>query len=326
MGQCLVKLPHSCGSRDGLQVFENDDGALTGYCFSCKTYISNPLGEGKGAADIPVAQRLRKTTEEVAAELEEISGYQVMDLKDRKLRADALDYYNIKIGVSEQDGKTPTFQYFPYYKKGKLTAYKVKLLDGKKFWSVGDQRDVDLFGWEQAKASGARRLIITEGENDAVALKKIFEIYEKEEFKDTIPAICSLPHGAAAAGKDIARLLPEIKKYFKEVAFCFDTDAAGAVATDDCCKILPEAKTINLPCHDANDCLIEGKGKAAYQAAKWKAEVQKNTRIIWLDDVWEAAKQPAEWGVSWPWAEVTDKTRGIRTGETIYLGAAQKMG
>jgi hypothetical protein len=35
MGECLVKLPHSCGSRSGLQVFEKEDGTVDGYCFSC---------------------------------------------------------------------------------------------------------------------------------------------------------------------------------------------------------------------------------------------------------------------------------------------------
>jgi twinkle protein len=326
MSQCLVKLPHSCGSRNALQVFENEDGSVSGYCFSCKTSVPHPLGVGKNAEDIPQEQRLRKTKEEIEAELVEISSYPVVDLVARRLRADALDYYGIKIGVSEQDGITPAFQYFPYYKGDVLTSYKVKLLDGKKFWSVGDQKDVDLFGWKQAKSSGARRLIITEGENDAVALRKIFEIYEKEEYKDTIPAVVSLQHGVKSAGKDLAKRLPEIKKYFKEIAICFDDDEAGSLAVEEVSKMIPDVKVIRLPLKDANACLMEGKGKQAYLAAKWKAETQKNTRIVWLDDIWEDAKEPAQFGVSWPWEALTKITRGIRKGETIYFGAAQKMG
>ena len=326
MGQCLVKLPHHCGSRDALQAFENEDGSLTGYCFSCKTYVPSPLGVGKRAEDIPKAQRLSKSKEEIAEEIAEIQNYPVVDLKDRRLRADALDYYGIKIGIDEQDGKTPAFQYFPYYKGNELVAYKVKLLKEKRFWSVGDQKDVDLFGWPQAKASGARRLIITEGENDAVALMKIFEIYEKEEYKDTIPAIVSLQHGVKSAGKDLAKRLPEIRRHFKEIAICFDDDEAGREAIVEVSKLLPDVKVITLPLKDANECLMQGKGKQAYKAAKWNAEKSKNTRIVWLDDIWEDAKKPAEYGVSWPWEALTEATRGIRKGETIYIGAAQKMG
>lgn len=139
MGQCLIKLPHSCGTRDALQCFEEEDGSITGYCFSCKTRVSDPLN-GKRADDIPQAQRLRKTKEEIAGEIEEISGYDTIDLPDRRLRKDILEAYGVKVGVSEQDGKTPAFQYFPYYKGDELTSYKVKLLEGKKFWSVGDQK------------------------------------------------------------------------------------------------------------------------------------------------------------------------------------------
>lgn len=327
MSQCLVKMPHHCGGRSSLQVFEQEDGSLNGWCFSCKTYVADPLGVGKTIADIPVAQRLKKTKEEIADELAEIAAYDTVDLPDRKLRSDILRAYGVKTAVSEQDGKTPTFQYFPYYVDDELKSFKVKLLDGKKFWSVGDQKEVDLFGWQLAKQSGARRLIITEGENDAIALAKIFEIYEKEQYKDTIPAICSLPHGAASAGKDIARLLPKIRKFFKEISICFDDDDAGRMATEDVCRILPGCQVINLPLKDANECLIRGKGKAAYQAAKWKAEEAKNTRLVFGEEMHEAAREPAQYGeLTWPWEHLNAATRNIRYGETIYIGAGVKMG
>jgi twinkle protein len=54
--------------------------------------------------------------------------------------------------------------------------------------------------------------------------------------------------------------------------------------------------------------------------------VEKNTRIICGQDLVEKAMEPAKWGVSWPWKRITEMTRGIRTGETVYIGAAQKMG
>lgn len=327
MGQCLVKLPHHCGSRDALQAFENEDGSLTGFCFSCKTYVPNPLGVGKRAEDIPKAQRLSKSKEEIAEEIAEIQNYPVVDLKDRRLRADALDYYGIKIGIDEQDGKTPAFQYFPYYRGDELIRYKVKLLKEKKFWAVGGSGEVDLFGWKQAKASGARRLIITEGENDAVALMKIFEIYEKEEYKDTIPAIVSLQHGVKSAGKDLAKRLPEIRRHFKEIAICFDDDEAGREAIVEVSKLLPDVKVITLPLKDANECLMQGKGKQAYKAAKWNAEVQKNTRLVFGEELHEAAREVAKHGeLTWPWEHINKTTRGIRYGETIYIGAGVKCG
>lgn len=327
MGQCLIKTAHSCGTRDGLQVYEQEDGSLDGYCWSCKTYVANPLGVGKTIKDIPKQHRLVKSKEEIEEEIAEIKECGSIDLVDRRLRAAALDYYGIKVGFDRGDGKTPKFIYFPYSDDGVLKSYKTKLIEGKKFWSVGDQSKVDLFGWEQAKESGAQRLVITEGEFDAVALKVIFDIYEKDDYRHTIPAICSLPHGAASAHKDISRLAPKIKKYFKEVSFCFDDDEPGHRATEECLKIFPGATVINLPCKDANDCILKGKGKAAYQAAKWKVETKKNTKLIFGEELHESAREVAKYGeLTWPWEHLNKKTRGIRLGETIYIGAGVKMG
>ena len=326
MSQCVQKLPHSCGSRDALQVFADDDGNLTGYCFSCGTYVHDPLGQGKTLDDIPEKQRLGKTKEQIAEEFATIANCKPIDLKDRKLRKAALEYYGIKIGVSEQDGKTPTYHFYPYTKEGELVAYKVRHIETKNMWTVGNQRDVDLFGWEQAIGAGVKRLIITEGELDCVALRRILEIYTKEQYIDNMPAVCSLPHGAGAAGRDLARLMPKIRKHFKEISFCFDDDAAGHKAIEDACKLVPDATVITLPCKDANACLIEGKGKAAFSATQFNAAKPKNSRLVWGMDVHEEAKEQAGWGLSYPWKGLTEKTRGIRFGETIYLGAGEKIG
>lgn len=326
MGTCVLKIPHSCGTKDALQVFAQDDGTLDGFCYACKTWVPNPLGGDKRLNDIPKAERIGKSADEIAAEIAEIAECEAVDLPDRRLRGATLEKFGIKVGLSEKDGKTPTFLFFPYTKSGLLVGYKSRLIEAKRLWSVGDLKGCDLFGWEQAKRSGATRLVVTEGELDACALDRIFEIYEKEEYKHTIPAIVSLPAGAGCASKVLAKHMAEINKLFKEISFCFDDDEPGRKALADACALFPLATSINLPCKDANACLMEGKGKEAYQAAKWKASTPKNSSLVTLDSVWEKAKEPAAFGVSWPWKHVTDVTRGIRTGETIYIGAAQKMG
>lgn len=326
MSQCLCKLPHSCGSRHGLQVFEKEDGTVDGYCFSCDTYVRHPFGDEKKVEDIPKKQRTGKTKEEMEEKIQFIHGLGCVDLVDRRLRKENLEYYGIKIGFSEEDGKTPAFHHYPYTSDGEFKAYKTRLIENKRMWSEGDQTDVDLFGWEQAIKSGAKRLIIVEGELDAPAMKFIIDHHTPEQYADFKPAVCSLPHGAAAAGRDIARLLPKIRKHFKEVSLAFDNDEAGQRAVDDVCKILPDATIIPLPAKDANDCILQGITKAAYKAIAFNAQKAKNSRLVFGEDLHEAAKEQAQWGVSWPWDDVTQRTRGIRTGETIYIGAAQKMG
>lgn len=326
MGICITKLPHGCGSSDALQVFENEDGSVSGYCFACETYVANPYGDPKQAADIPKAVRLTKSQEEIEAEIEEIGECSSFDLVERRLRRDVLEKFGVKVGVSQQDGTTPRVVYFPYRKGDKVVRYKARLLGEKRMWNISLSRDVDLFGWEEAMKSGARKLIITEGEYDCLALTKILSIYTPEKWKDLIPVVVSLPNGASGTSKDLSKVASKIRRHFKEVAFCFDNDEAGKHALEEGLKVLPMAKVITLPAKDANECLMNGLGKKAYEAATFNANKPKNSHIILGSSLKNLAKQRPEMGLSWPWDGFTKLTRGIRRGETYYFGAGVKLG
>jgi hypothetical protein len=156
MGVCIEKLPHSCGSQDGLQVFEGEEG-YNGYCYACNTFVPDPY-KNKPQGYKPVV--IRKTKEEIDTELSEINECGVVSLQQRKLHSKALEHFDIKIGMSEKDGKTPTVTYFPYTRDGEIVKYKCVLLANKKMWSVGDSADIDLFGWKQAAKTGSKRLYI----------------------------------------------------------------------------------------------------------------------------------------------------------------------
>ena len=324
MSKCLYKLPHSCGSSNGLQVYESDKG-ITGYCWACNTYVPDPLDK-EALATHKASPKVVKTEEEIKAEMKFISTLPALDLDSRQLKTASLEYFGVKVGVSEYDGITPSFVYFPYTKDGEVVRYKVRMIPVKKMWAIGIEKDVDLFGWEQAKASGAKKLIITEGEFDAIAVLKILKIHTDSKYEGSIPAVVSLSNGSGGAAKEISRKLIEINKYFKEVYLCFDNDNAGKEAIDQVCKIAPKFKVINLPAKDANECLIKGLSKAAFNAITFNHTEVKNTKIIWGQDVHESAKKPAEYGFSWPWSHINKVTKGIRLGETIYIGAGQKQG
>lgn len=327
MGKCVEKLPHrtdKCNSANGLQVFLEDDGTYTGFCFACGTHVPDPYKD-RPAGYKPVVHV--KTPEEIQAELAEIGDCPVVDLPQRKLRKESLEYYGVRVGLSEQDGVTPSVLYFPYSKGGELQGYKAKLLDPKRMWAVGNTKGVDLFGWQQALLAGGKKLYVTEGEPDAVALFQIFKDHNKgTQYADLNPAIVSLPHGIGSAVKDLTANLAEIRKHFKEIILVFDQDAAGIKGAEEVLKVIPEAVVATLPAKDANECLIQGRNKAAYNAVQFNAQRLKNTRIVSGSSLHEKAKAPPKYGISWPWRHLTEVTRGIRTGETIYLGAGQKQG
>lgn len=325
MSVVVDRLPHECGSRKGLNIFQNEDGTYSGWCFSCKTYVPDPYQD---KPDYKPPAVFKKSPEEVEREINGIINFPSKAFPSRKLREESVKHFGITCSVSEEDGETITAHYYPYTKNGKVSGFKVRLVDQKKFWGMGDRRDCDLFGWNQAIGSGSKRLYITEGELDAVAAFQMLRDANKSraEYADLVPAVVSLPDGSSCAAKVLAKNSAKIRQHFKEVVLVFDMDEPGKKAVEEAMKVFPDAVVAQLPSKDANDCLIEGKQKAFIAACVFNAQKPKNTRLINARSLFQEAKKQPEWGYSWPWKHLTDKTRGIRLGETIYIGAAQKMG
>lgn len=307
-----------------VQVFQKEDGTYDGYDFKNGVFVPDPYKD-KPQGYKPVFHT--KSPEEVQQELDDIGGYGTVDLPERKLKAEYLKHYGIKIGVSEEDGQSPILHYYPYGKEGAVTGYKVRLIENKRMWSIGDLKGVELFGWQQAVQTGAKRLYITEGEIDCVSLFQIFKDKAKgTAYAEFSPAVVSLAHGAGGAAKELGKVIGQIRERFKEITIVFDQDEAGKKASAEVVRLFPDVLVANLPFKDVNEGLMAGKGNAVHAAVQFNAVKPKNTRLVNANDLHEKAKEPAQYGVSWPWKHITEATRGIRTGETIYIGAGQKQG
>lgn len=333
MSVCVEKLPHECSkvdpniadSNDALQVFMEEDGTYNGYCYKCGTYVDDPYKDKpKDYKPVP----LSKSPEEVAQELWEIGQLPVVEVAARGLTQETLEYFGYRVALSQQDGETPDILYRPYTKDGEFKSYKSKILATKKTWSIGDQKEVDLFGWEQAIRSGSPKLIITEGEEDAAAMYQMIRKENKHtQYEDLVPAVVSLPHGASGSVRDLSRLAPKIRQYFKEIILAFDMDDVGQEwAKQVVAQVFGDAKIANMPAKDANQCLLEGRAKACVKAVVWQSSVPKNSHIVKGSSLREKARQKPKWGLPWPFEGLTKLTRGRRRGETIYIGAGVKMG
>lgn len=321
-GVCVKKIAHTCGTSDGLQIFQEEDGTLNGFCFRCETYVPNPEAD---LENIPVKHK--RSPEQIEAELVEIDALQSIELPTRKLRQESLAYFGVKTGLSEVDGFTPAYQFFPYFKDGKRTGYRAKIMNPKKFYTIGEVVDAEPFGWQQALVAGGKKLFITEGENDAVALFQALKDRNRgTKWERYDPAVISLNNGATSARKVLASWLPKIRAMFEEVILVFDQDDAGKKAVEDAQQVYPTAKTVTLPGKDPNQCVIDGRSNALAEAVSFKAALPKNTRIVMASDLYAQAREQAKWGIPWPFEGLTKLTRGIRFGETYYLGAGVKMG
>lgn len=329
--QCISKIEHNipnCKSsrKNSVQVWLNEeDGKRTfsGYCFACSVFVPNPYGDNPpDPAEIKV-----KTPEEIQEELDEITSCQRFNLDHRGIDADQWTEHGVRLLFSEFDGTTPNALAHGYTRDGKLVRWKIKLLDKKIMWSVGDTQNNDPYNWEKAKVIGGQTLYITEGEEDAIALRAILRILNRgTQYEELDFAVISLSDGSDSVHKCLAPKAEEIKQRWDKVVAVLDQDEPGKKAAKEICRLLPGAMIAQIPAKDANDCLKRGLLKQTRDAVIFRqarplptALVDKDLLMLQLDD--EVLP-----GVDTPWKGLTDMMFGQRRGEVITLGGSEGGG
>jgi twinkle protein len=221
-----------------------------------------------------------------------------------------------KFGYSISKFNGQTCQVAPYYNdEGRLVAQKLRL-PGKEFVFLGDPKEATLFGQRQA-GTGGKRLVITEGEIDAMSVAQAFNL--------SWPAV-SVPNGASGALKSIKENL-EFVESFEEVVFMFDMDEPGQKAAKECAELLTpgKAKIASLPLKDANDLLKENRVKDI-QAAVWNARSVRPDGIMNGADLWDEVSKPLTMGTPYPWEGLNKLTHGLRKRELVTISAGSGIG
>lgn len=326
IARCVEKLPHSCGSSDGLQVWYNPEkDSYSGWCFPCQTRVADPYGDNK-----PDIKSFKvKTPEEIAAEVKVVRSCDYPTVEHRAIRPDSFKKFNVRVALSEFDGKTPNAMCYPYTSNNgkKLAAYKLKLLEKKFQWGVGALANVDPFNWVNAKKIGGRQLFITEGEEDAIALSQMLTDKNRgTEYSDMEYAIISLSAGADSVGNCLGPKVKEIKKRWDDIVLVYDQDDAGDKAVKETRKLFPSASVATLPEKDANECLKKGRLKAAVNAVLFNATKPAPSGTLAFQDIIEEAVLPVEYGLSYPWEGLTELTYGQRKKELISIGGGTGTG
>ena len=167
-------------------------------------------------------------------------------------------------------------------------------------------------------SSGGRKIIVTEGEIDAMTLS------QAQNHKWPVVSIKS---GAQGAKKDIAKHI-EWLCTFDEVIFCYDNDEPGREAANACALLLPpgKAKIAQLPLKDANDMYVEGRTRELIDLVTWKAQPYRPDCIVTIADIREEVLTPPEEGLPWWMRGLTEVTFGRRYGECYALGAGTGVG
>jgi twinkle protein len=338
-GVCHEKLGcPECGSSDGLQVFQKEDDVFDGFCYACPDggrFVKDPYGTG-----VPLqssSRKLKRDDSEVMAEAGELP---FRKLSHRGLSLQVCEEYGVRVALSERDGKTITAEYYPDTKGGTLCGYEVKSVEKKGFYGIGDRRGaVELWGTVTARKSGGRKLWITEGRADAMALYQSLRKHTAVKWKHLIPSVVSLTRGAGGAVKDLLNNRKFIESY-DEVILVFDNDQPGLDAVEQVLKTFPMIKVTELPkiqwvdeasgevktTKDANDYVMAGMSQELYDLTMWKAAVVRQGEVVDVLDFIEDAMIKPKMGISWPWPSATKATFGIRPHTIHQIGAAPKIG
>ncbi len=176
-------------------------------------------------------------------------------LSERGIDIEAAERTGIYSAFRDKHGLTPAPDgdhiVFPYVRDGETTGIKARNLETRR-WSQSKGGNKTL--WLRDMARGCKRIVITEGEWDALAA-----------LSAGITGVVSIPEGAPAetgqkaypALDDAADLIAEAES----VVLATDNDKPGAALFEDLCQVIGKAKCcfVEYPkgCKDLNDVLLQ---------------------------------------------------------------------
>lgn len=274
-----------CGSSDAKANYDNG----TAFCFSCRAYYGS-----KGEPSTRQVDNDYQNNDELLE-----ANYS--EIRSRGLNLSTCQKYGYSVYPAEAE------QAANYHDaRGVLVAQKIKSAD-KSFRWIGRARDAGLFG-QQLWAAGGRRIVITEGEIDAMSVAQAMGL--------TWPAV-SIKNGAQGARQELAKHI-EYLESFGEIVLMFDMDEPGRKAAAECAELFSpgKCKIAQLPVKDASDMLQAGRVKelvsAVYQAKSFRPD-----GLIEGCDLWGEVIRKPEAGLAYPWPCLNKLLHGQRQREMI---------
>ena len=291
-----------CGASDALCV--NEDRST--FCHSCSDYDRSKVNpETAPTTNMKITKPLHSTS------VEFLDG-RYSDIPARHITLDTCKRMRYRIG--EFNGRACHIADY-YDDERRLQGQKLRF-EGKQFMILGDISD--RFYGQHLHPMGGRKLVVTEGEVDALSVSQI---------QDNKYACVSLPTGASSASKVFKNNLKWLGLW-DEVILMFDEDEPGRKAVESVVNILPNgnAKVARLPLKDANECLVNKRSKdvihAIFQANAWRPDA-----ILSGKDIHERVTNPKNTeNIPYPFAGLNDMTRGLRKGEIVTFCAGSGIG
>ena len=302
-----------CGSSDAVALWSNGRGK----CFACNKPAF--LDQYDDTVVSKFKPNTKREYDMSGDSLQDIHNYDSAGVRDRNLTKTACDEYDMKI--SYDSNGTVNAHYYPYTVKGKIVAYKKRTLP-KEFRVVGDLKNskLELFGQSKFQPGGLK-VIITEGELDAIAVQQAMLI----KYKKVYPVV-SLP---SSSNMKILVTNRDWLRSFKEVILMFDQDDAGEKAVAEAAKIIgwDKTKVASLSANDPCDALVANPTEII--SAVFSARSYTPAAIVRGEAIWEAyVERKSVKSVPYPQCleGLNNKLDGMRKGEIVLFTSGTGSG
>lgn len=199
-----------------------------------------------------------------------------------------------------------------------IVAQKWRSRD-KRFGWVGQPPQAEtLYGRHLWGRDSGRRVIVTEGELDALSMSQVLN--------HKWPVV-SLVNGAGSAEKAFRSNLEWLEQ-FEEVVLLLDQDEEGRKAAEAAAAVLSpgRAKIARLPLKDASDMLVAGRVKELCDA-QWEATTWRPDGVLEGDELWAKVSAPMDSNsVPYPWSGLQSRLHGLRRREIVTVCAGTGIG
>jgi twinkle protein len=300
--ELIAHQPCPCGKSSDAYALYTDGHA---YCFSCSRYDAEAGGDGVAASS---SKRAMSAPKELIALPQDYAPITSRLLTEETTRRWGYFMTNFN-GQPVQVATYRDDEGFP-------VAQKIRFKN-KDFTVLGNLKAAQLFGQNLCRGDGGKRVIVTEGEIDAMSVAQALNHRWD---------VVSVPNGSAGAAKALSKQMSWLLK-FEQVVLCFDMDEPGRAATDECARLFPPGRVavVHLPLKDPSDMLKEGRIGELVQAL-WGATTYRPDGLVTLADIKEKALVPPSWGLPYFLPSLTKTTYGRRYGEAVALGAGTGVG
>lgn len=294
-----------CGSENNLAIYDDHE-----HCFGmdCGRHINYDNGEKAIADDHPVRHAKDR-------ELTPVAQVEQGGIKDRGILSSTVNKYKVTVNTSSDSQVAHVYPYFD--SDGTHVANKIRRKGEKSFYWEGDVQRGTLFG-QQLFPAGGKAITVVEGECDALAG---FQLTGSR-----YP--CVSVKSASEAKRNCADNF-EYLNSFEKIVLCFDADAPGIKAAEQCAQLFAPGKVHILKLEkakDANDYLMNG-WEREYVNEWFRAPSFTPDGLKLGKDMWDEVinhKDPES--VPFPWDGLNHHTYGLRLSEAIIITAETGVG